>query len=70
MHNHRGISIDNWAIIEGDCHISGEVVDDRAQVELGVSHSSVNLILSETGLRNLITTTTELLQEMRFRRTE
>ncbi|MGH3436525.1 MAG: hypothetical protein ACRDRN_08655 [Sciscionella sp.] len=59
---HRGIALDSWAMVDGECPITCEVIGDQAQFLLGHSVGSLNLIASETGLAALVGVATEALR--------
>ncbi|OZM75184.1 hypothetical protein CFN78_03220 [Amycolatopsis antarctica] len=69
MITNHGIATDAWAAIDGDCPISGELVGEEGQLELGVRTASLHLVCSESGLRNLVAVATEVLDEMDHART-
>jgi hypothetical protein len=50
----RGIALDTWVVASRDCEISCEVVGDQAQFVLGHAAGSLNLVLDQGGLANLV----------------
>lgn len=62
----RGIALDTWADINGDCAITyGEVNKSNVQILLGHPAGSLHLVLSESGLASLIDVAQAALREVR-----
>ena len=60
-----GIGLDVWVNIDRDCDMSHEVVGDQAQFTLGHRNGTLQLILDEAGLTQLVDEARKTLGEMR-----
>jgi hypothetical protein len=61
----RGIALDAWVTIDGDCPMTSEVSKSEVQLELGHGIGSLHLVLGEDGLTRLLEIANEALAEMR-----
>lgn len=53
MFSSRGIAVDSWARIEGDCPITCTVVGSEAEFEFGDFTHALHLVIEDEALRKL-----------------
>jgi hypothetical protein len=65
MNTHRGIALETWVNIDGDCPIECEMSRTDAQIALGHGTGSLHLVLSEAALSALAAVTAGALHDIR-----